>query len=238
MDVSTPDRARGGKRWTRRDDDRLLELASQGKSWEELASTMQRSYSSVQSRLRTLLNQSDRAKCLLVQSEPRRFPLVDLSCGALSQASHQVLSTLWMNIKGHHSIIRRWEPSLLKPEVECFLGAVIREGLICAVIREGLICLQPDSPSTWRRFSISRIRANDAGVDSGVARNLISALHHHGFLELFVGYVGYSGSFQLDIHTARFGRSALLRATRKTLQACARQGINLNNLHTHLPTLR
>lgn len=229
MDVSTPDRARGGKRWTRRDDDRLLELASQGKSWGELASIMQRSYSSVQSRLRALLNQSNRAKCLVVQSEPRRFPLVDLSCGALSQASHQVLSTLWINIKGHHSIIRRWEPSLLKPEVECFLGAVIREGLMC---------LQPDSPPTWRRFSISRIRANDAGVDSGVARNLISALHHHGFLELFVGYVGYSGSFQLDIHAARFGRSALLRATRKTLQACARHGINLNNLHTHFPSLR
>lgn len=229
MDVSPPDRARGGKRWTGGDDTRLLELASQGKSMGELACTMQRSYSSVQSRLRTLIKQSGRANCPRPHSEPKRFPAVDLSCGALSQASHEVLSTLWFDIKGHHSIIRRSEPSLLKPEVELFLGAVIREALIC---------LPPDSPPTWRRLSLSRIRANDAGVDSGVARNLISALHHHGFLDLFVGYVGYSGSFQLDIHAARFGRSALLRATRKTREASARRGINLNNLYTHFPSLR
>jgi hypothetical protein len=229
MDVSPRDRSRGGKRWSDSDDARLLELASQGKPTDELASTMQRSYSSIQNRLRYLINRAGRANCLHHQSEPERFPAVDLSCGALSDASHEVLSTLWSGIKGHPSIIRRREPSLLKPEVECFLGAVVREGLIR---------LSPDSPPTWRRFSLSRIRANDAGVDSGVARNLISALHHYGFLELFVGYVGYSGSFQLDIHTARFGRSALLRATRKTLQACARRGINLKNLHTHFPSLR
>lgn len=220
-------RARGGKRWTEGDDTRLLELASQGKSPTELASMMQRSYFSIQNRLRTL--NAGRAKCLPRRSERTRFPSADLSCGALSHASHDVVRTFWSEIKGHHDIIRRREPSTLKPEVECFLGAVVREGLMC---------LQIGSLPTWRRVSLSQIRASDAGIDSGAARNLIIALNDHGFLELFVGYFGDSGTYRLEAPAARLGRSMLLRATRKTLHVCTLHQINLNNLHTHFPSPR
>lgn len=225
------ERSRGGKRWTRDDETHLLLLASEGRTAAEIASMMKRSYISVQHRLRSLSGRSDTevGRSQARSFERNRFPNGDLTCGALSVPGHQMVLSVWTAIRYDSAIIKRNEPSRLRPEVKCVIGAIIRETMICS---------DPDHSPSWTRIAISRLRAKDVGVDSGVVRNLIRALSAKGFLEIFVGYIGPNAALQLDPISARSGRSVLLRAAQRTVVLCKSFGIMHSNLYTNFPSLR
>jgi hypothetical protein len=226
-----PERNRGAKRWSREDETALRQLVSEGREASEIASIMKRSYFGVCHRMRMLnrlLGNKD-AKTSPPGSKRKRYSDADLTCGALSSSGHQLVASLWFEIRNDGAIAKRREPSSLRPEVECIIGAIVREGLICFDQRK---------TPTWRRIAIKSLRAKDVGVDSGVIRNLVSALLNKGFLDTFVGYIGPRVVVQLDPKTARSGRTALLRATQKMIEFCGRYGIVYDNLYSHFPSLR
>jgi hypothetical protein len=208
---------------------RLLTLALEGKTPIVIAAILQRSYSSVQHRLKEL-GRSTNGAMLTPEIGTRRsaergplgFSQIDLTCGAFTPSGRQVIQDLWDKLKNDTAIVKRREPSSLRPEVQCIIGAIVREAITSC-----------DTDKAWARVAISRVRAEDAGVDSGVFRNLLGALQRQGLLETFVGY---PGALEFG-NGARHGRTTLFRAASCLVELCRNSEVTKDNASTHFPSL-
>jgi hypothetical protein len=231
LEIQQPERKRGGKRWTPDDEARLLTLALEGQAPIAIAATLQRSYSSVQHRLNKL-ERSTTGAMLNPRSESGAFPEradlgfceIDLTCGAITRPGQQIIQGLWEKLRNDAAIAKRREPSILRAEVQCIIGALVREAITS---------YDGEMGSRWWRVAVSRVRAVDVGVDSGVLRNLLGALQRQRLLETFVGYPGV-----LELGSgARNGRPTLFRATSRLVELCSIHGITRDNISTHFPPL-
>jgi hypothetical protein len=152
------------------------------------------------------------------------FSQIDLTCGAITPPGRQLIQGLWDKLKNDAAIAKRREPSALRSEVQCIIGAIVREAITSR---------DSDKAHRWARVAISRIRAEEVGTDSGVFRNLLGALHRQGLLETFVGYPGV-----LELGGgARHGRTTLFRAASRLVELCREHGITKDNASTHFPSL-
>ncbi len=86
----------------------------------------------------------------------------------------------------------------------------------------------------WLRITISRVSAAEHGMSRDAFSNVIIALERGAFLER---YIGYPGALKLEIPAARMGRPVVIRAARRLIDVCERQGINATNLFTHFPSI-
>ena len=227
-------RARGGKRWTPQDDARLLALGAEGHATIIIASVLARSFSSIQHRLRVLgrrppikyewfavSNVGTSGDALKTHQRD-----ADLACDSISASGRMLVESLWIAIKHHAAISKRREPSRLSPEVEGIIGAIIREALISS-----------KASSVWTRIAVSSLRAEHIGVDDGVLRNLLRALRHEEFLDVFVGYLGYEAVLGLGRDAAKLGRPTLMRASSRLINWSKRYGITQENVLSHFPLL-
>jgi hypothetical protein len=216
-----PKRALGGQRWTVEEDDFLLDLVKREQEWIVIAAELERSYSSVQNRFRFLKQSQEPAAPIVPLVRTRAWrpdSAPDLSCGALSVASRQVVGVLWEEIRHPH------EPPEARDQVRTIIGATVREVMLCRLT----------SGSDWLRITVSQVNAGDHGVPREAFRNIIARLEACGFLERFVGYLG---ALKLDRHEARKGRLVWLRAAPRLIDLCESHGINGSNLTTHFPSL-
>jgi hypothetical protein len=222
-------RAQAGKRWTHDADERLLALSKSRNDAATIASILRRSYSSVQNRLQKLhrlLIENAESLDSGVQIAPKRssdtYPDMDLTCGAISGWGQQIVRALWEDIQADNAITRRREPSSFKIEVQCLVGAIVRETFISS------------EEKTWARISVSRIRAENVGVDGGAVRNILGALMSRGFLERFVGY---SDALRIENSAATSGRVTLLRASPRLTAMCKEAGLCSESIFSHFPSL-
>jgi hypothetical protein len=216
-------RSLGGKRWSRKEDSRLLELVRQELDWLKIAGVLNRTFSSVQRRFQFLRSFDGRASTIvpkkLTRAERPGDPQADLTCGAVSRSGRQTLNLV-------RNAIRLRTRETFEPLKEIDL-------IICAIIRE-LLLLRLRADAGWLRITISRISAEEHGVGREVFRTLVSSFEKAALIER---HVGYPGALALPQLSARKGRLLLIRASSRLIGFCEQQGVGISNVFTHFPSL-
>lgn len=220
--------ARAGKRWTPDADENLLALARTGNDVTTIARILRRSYSSVQNRLQKfgrIQNAAGLARELHVPPDRSNalYSEMDLTCGAIGNQGYQIVRALWDYIQADNAMTKPREPLTFKKEVQCLIGGIVREAFLC---------LQED---TWAKVTLSRIRAEESGVNSGVVRNITAALIRGGFLERFVGY---RDAVRILNPAAIAGRVTVLRAAEPLINMCRAHDLSAENIFSQFPSLR
>ena len=97
-------RARGRKHWSSEDETRLVALAAAGRTSAEIAADLNRSFSSVQHRLKKVgASVARRSEKRSDQSQAA----VDLTCGAITNSGQQIVQAERAEIRSDQVIAKR-----------------------------------------------------------------------------------------------------------------------------------
>ena len=220
-------KSRRNTKWSVEDEMRLEGLAMTGASLGAIASDMQRSYQSIEKRIRkikgrlsasTPAGNNDAAIDVSSVSPPRNEPTMDLSCDLISETAMPLVNILYEQLTAYRAVTFAKSNTYkkLKPRFEKVIAAIVRE-LLVAPSRKGAVA--------WVRVSVRRIRSSQTGINTDLFYNLMDGLCENGFVERLSGYSNAQFSA-----ASRRGRTTKLRATPKLITLCKQHNVVADNV--------
>jgi hypothetical protein len=220
-------KSRRNTKWSPEDELRLVELATAGASLGAIASEMNRSYQSIEKRIRKIKGRPAESRPTGNRAAVMDFscpspsldePTMDLGCDLISETAMPLVNILYDQLTAYRAVTfaKSNKYKKLKPRFEKVIAAIVRE-LLIAPSHKGAFA--------WVQVSMRRIRSSQIGINADLFHNLMDGLCENGFLERLSGYSNAQFSA-----AARRGRTTRLRATTKLITLCKQHNVAADNV--------